>query len=188
MSPSAESPGRAGFRPAQLDAVVRPPLLLSPLPSVPPPQPCQSQPLPTMPFTSPTMDAAVATATRDPWHALPSLAFMAATSSEEVAYSAVSGYPHRPEWPSSPAELDAARKMTLDDIHDLWSSSKLICVIAALQLVEQGKVDLKGDAAQWVPELRTLKRWEGFEEDGTPRLVDVVEKVTVEQMICHTMG
>lgn len=141
-----------------------------------------------MPITSSIMDAAVATATRDPWHVLPSLVFMSASSSEAVSYSAASGYAHRPAWPSSPAELEGARKMTTSDIHDLWSSSKLICVIAALQLVEQGRISLRGDAAEWVPELRTLKRWDGFEEDGTPRLVDIVEKVTVEQMICHTMG
>jgi len=141
-----------------------------------------------MPISSSAMDAAVATATRDPWLALPSLAFMATSSAEEVTYSAVSGYTHRPEWPSSPAELSQARKMTVNDIHDLWSSSKMICVLAALQLVEQGRITLDGDASQWVPELKTLKLFKGFEEDGTPILVDNDKTVTVEQMICHTMG
>jgi methyl acetate hydrolase len=141
-----------------------------------------------MPITSPEMDAAVATATLDPWHALPSLVFAATTSSEQNMYTGASGYTHRPDWPSSPAELDAARKMTINDVHDLWSASKMICVLAALQLVEQGKVDLHGDAAQYVPELKTLKRLDGFKEDGSPNLVDVEATVTVHMMITHTMG
>lgn len=47
-------------------------------------------------------------------------------------------------------------KCELDTVLALFSATKLVTTIAALQLVEQGKISLEGDTASLLPELASL--------------------------------
>lgn len=74
------------------------------------------------------------------------------------------------QWTELPeTERIAARK---DTIFDLASLSKLFTSVAAMQLVESGKLDLQQSAARYLPE---------FGQNGKSR-------ITVKQLLTHTSG
>jgi methyl acetate hydrolase len=52
----------------------------------------------------------------------------------------------------------------------LWSCTKLVTCVAALQLFEQGKIGLEDPVEKYVPRITEIQVLDGFEEDGTPRL------------------
>ncbi|GAA5890052.1 hypothetical protein JCM6882_009212 [Rhodosporidiobolus microsporus] len=135
--------------------------------------------------TAPALDAAVAEATADPYHGLPRLAVLATTSAIPVAYSSFGGFD---QLPPTPGDLSAATKLTEDSIYSLWSCTKLVTTIAALQLVERGEVGLEDDASRWLPELKELKLFKSFKENGEAELVPVDTVVTVKQLLTHTAG
>ncbi|GAA5974486.1 hypothetical protein JCM11641_003249 [Rhodosporidiobolus odoratus] len=135
--------------------------------------------------TATRIDTAIVEATLDPYHNLPRAAVLAATSSTPVLYSGAGGYE---QVPHNAADLPSAVKLTEDSSFTLWSCTKLPTAIATLQLVEQGKVGLQSNASQWVPELKVLKLFTGFGEDGEPVLMENKTVVTVEMLILHTAG
>ena len=63
---------------------------------------------------------------------------------------------------------DAA--MTTDDVFAIFSTTKAITATAALQLVEEGKLDLDAPASDYAPEIGELKVIEGFDDAGEPIL------------------
>src|SRR4051812_44151666 len=63
---------------------------------------------------------------------------------------------------------DAA--MTTDTVFAIFSTTKAITGTAALQLVEEGRLDLDAPAKTYVPEIGELQVLDGFEADGKPRL------------------
>ncbi|GAA6019863.1 hypothetical protein JCM11491_004845 [Sporobolomyces phaffii] len=113
---------------------------------------------------------------------LPLAAVLATTSKDEVLVNSVGGYA------SGTDDLDSAPKITDESLFPLWSSTKLVTAIAAMQLVEQGKIGLKDDAANYVKELKDLKVLKGFTDDGEPDYVDNTHVCTVENLITHTAG
>ena len=70
--------------------------------------------------------------------------------------------------------------MPLDGTMWLASCTKLPGTIAAMQLVEQGKIDLDGDVTEFLPELKGLEILTGFETvDGVEKPVFVENKKSI---------
>ncbi|GAA5982464.1 hypothetical protein JCM5350_000421 [Sporobolomyces pararoseus] len=112
---------------------------------------------------------------------LPRAVVLATTSDSEIVNS-VAGFEQFRD------DLEAAPKVTDESLFPLWSSTKLVTAIAAMQLVEQGKISLDDDASKYVKELKDLKVFKGFNEKGEPQLEENTHVCTVENLITHTAG
>jgi CubicO group peptidase (beta-lactamase class C family) len=77
--------------------------------------------------------------------------------------------------------------MTVDTVGWIASMTKSLTAACAMQLVEQGKLDLDGPAARWVPELAGVQVLEGWEGDR-PKLRPPRGPVTLRQLLTHTAG
>ena len=76
-----------------------------------------------------------------------------------------------------------------DSIFAIASMTKAITTVAALQLVEQGKVKLEEPVSQHLPQLAKLEVLEGFDsETGKPRLRPARTPVTLKHLLTHTSG
>jgi CubicO group peptidase (beta-lactamase class C family) len=62
--------------------------------------------------------------------------------------------------------LDRDADMTTDTVFAIFSTTKAITGTAALQLVEEGKLDLDAPAKNYAPDLGKLEVIEGFTESG----------------------
>lgn len=78
--------------------------------------------------------------------------------------------------------------MTTDSAFAIFSTTKAITATAALQLMEQGKLDLDAPAKQYAPDIGTLQVIEGFDDDGTPRLRAPKRDITTRMLLLHTAG
>ncbi len=67
------------------------------------------------------------------------------------------------------------------------SMTKAVATTAALQLVEQGRLDLDATVESILPEFGKLQLLEGFDGDS-PRLRAPAGKATVRQLMTHTAG
>ncbi len=67
------------------------------------------------------------------------------------------------------------------------SMTKAVATTGALQLVEQGRLDLDATVASVLPEFGRLQLLEGFDGD-TPRLRPPASPATVRQLMTHTAG
>jgi methyl acetate hydrolase len=67
------------------------------------------------------------------------------------------------------------------------SMTKAVATTGALQLVEQGRLDLDATVESILPEFGQLQLLEGFDGD-TPRLRAPASKATVRQLMTHTAG
>jgi len=76
----------------------------------------------------------------------------------------------------------------LDSIFRIASMTKAITTVAALQLVEQGKVNLDEPAAKHLPKLASLQVLEGFDSSGKPVLRPAKTQVTLRHLLTHTCG
>ena len=84
--------------------------------------------------------------------------------------------------------LGGGEEMTPDTVGWIASMTKAITTAAALQLVEQGRLDLDAPASGTVPGLRDTAVLEGFDEDGGPRLRPPRRPVTLRHLLTHTSG
>ena len=85
-------------------------------------------------------------------------------------------------------DLASQAPMKLDTVFMLASMTKTVTSVAALQLVEQGKVGLDQPLGSVVPELADLKVLEGFSAAGAPRLRPAKRPVTLRHLLTHTSG
>ena len=86
-------------------------------------------------------------------------------------------------------ELGAAQAMTLDTVFRIFSMTKAITCVAAMQLVEEGKLSLDAPVPDiGEPELAKPQVLEGFSADGTPRLRPARRPITLRQLLTHTAG
>lgn len=69
----------------------------------------------------------------------------------------------------------------------IMSMTKMVATTAALQLVEQGRLDLNAPVQQYCPQFADLQVLDGFDGD-TPRLRAPASRATVKQLITHTAG
>ncbi|GAA4228427.1 methyl acetate hydrolase [Sagittula marina] len=83
---------------------------------------------------------------------------------------------------------DGDTAMTTDDVFAIFSTTKAITATAALQLVEEGKLDLDAPASTYAPEIGELKVIEGFDAAGEPILRAPKRPVTTKHLLLHTAG
>jgi methyl acetate hydrolase len=78
--------------------------------------------------------------------------------------------------------------MTVDSVFWIASMTKAITSTAAMQLVEQGRLELDTPIAKVLPELADPRVLEGFDGEGNPKLRPAKRPITLRQLITHTAG
>jgi CubicO group peptidase (beta-lactamase class C family) len=84
--------------------------------------------------------------------------------------------------------LHAAPAMTRDTVFRVASMVKLITSVAALQLVEQGKLSLDAPAPDIEPALGSPQVLDGFDAGGIPQLRPAKRPVSLRHLLTHTAG
>lgn len=85
-------------------------------------------------------------------------------------------------------DLNTGIEMTTDTVMAIFSTTKAITGTTALQLVEEGKLDLDAPASQYVPALGEVQVLDGFDGDGNPVLRAPKSAITTKQLLLHTAG
>jgi len=68
------------------------------------------------------------------------------------------------------------------------SMTKAVVSLAALQLVERGKLSLDGDLSDLLPDLKGLEVLDGVDPDGQPKLRPAKGAVCLRHLLTHTSG
>jgi len=111
-------------------------------------------------------------------HKIPMAVAMACTSSK-TTYSGAFGK----------RDLASAVDVTLDSIFGIASMTKPVTSVAAMQLVEQGKLKLDEPASTYIKELGSLQVLHGFDPTtGKPILKPATKPVTLRTLLTHTSG
>src|SRR5579883_782930 len=108
---------------------------------------------------------------------IPGVVAMAANG-QSVLYEGAFGFRHM---------TDGAR-MSRDTVFRIASMVKLLTSVAALQLVEQGKLQLDDPAANIDPSLASVEVLTGFDAKGAPQLRGPHRPVTLRQLLSHSSG
>ena len=119
------------------------------------------------------------------------IAFRAAAKRHNIpAAVALVVDPEKPLLQSSHGNRDSQSSVPVDGrtIFAIASMTKAITSTAALQLVEQGALDLDEQVHKHLPELRDLPLLEGFDAAGAPRFAKERYQVTLRQLLTHTAG
>jgi methyl acetate hydrolase len=85
-------------------------------------------------------------------------------------------------------DLSSDMPMTTDSVFWLASMTKALTSVAAMQLVEQGRLALDAPIADILPHLATPSVLTGFASDGTPELRPATGPITLRQLLAHTSG
>jgi len=83
--------------------------------------------------------------------------------------------------------LDQGTPMTLDTVFRIASMTKAITSVAAMQLVEQGKLKLEEPVPNIDPALGS-QVLEGFDAAGAPKLRPAKRPITLRHLLTHTAG
>ena len=87
------------------------------------------------------------------------------------------------------AESGAGRAMTMDAIIRIASMTKAVTAVAAMQLIEAGKLSLDDRADKYLPELANVPVFESFDPaTGAYTLRPAKSAITVRQLFTHTSG
>ncbi len=78
--------------------------------------------------------------------------------------------------------------MTVDTVAWIASMTKAVTGAAAMQLVEQRKLDLDAPAAGVVPDLDAVQVLDGFDASGQPRTRAPRRPITLRHLLTHTAG
>src|ERR1051326_9348084 len=108
---------------------------------------------------------------------IPGVVAMAATRGE-VVYEGAFGRRAVPD----------GAPMTRDTVFWIASMTKAITSMAAMQLVEQGKLTLDVPIAHVLPELSTPEVLTGFSPSGEPQLRPAKGAITLRHLLTHTSG
>jgi methyl acetate hydrolase len=84
--------------------------------------------------------------------------------------------------------VEAPAAMDQDTVFWIASMTKAVASVAALQLVERGKLSLDGELASLLPDLADLQVFDGLDADGTPKLRPARGPVTLRHLLTHTSG
>jgi CubicO group peptidase (beta-lactamase class C family) len=84
--------------------------------------------------------------------------------------------------------LDQTATMTPDTVFRIASMTKAITSVAAMQLVEQGKLKLEEPVPSIDPGLASPQVLEGFDAAGAPRLRPARRPITLRHLLTHTAG
>ena len=85
-------------------------------------------------------------------------------------------------------ELGQGIAITMDDVFSIRSMTKALASTAAMQLVEQGKLDLQSPVSRWIPDASKLQVMDGWDEHGKPRLRAPKRQITLRDLLTHTSG
>jgi CubicO group peptidase (beta-lactamase class C family) len=85
-------------------------------------------------------------------------------------------------------DLAKGPAMTRDTVFRIASMTKAVTSVAAMQLVEQGKLQLEEPIGSVVPELASPQVLEGFDGSGAPRLRPAKRPITLRHLLTHTAG
>ncbi|BGP42554.1 hypothetical protein JCM10450v2_006658 [Rhodotorula kratochvilovae] len=139
--------------------------------------------------TAAALDAHLREATADPYNNVPRAVFLAARRDDPALYKGHAGWARLPASAVSAEELAAkGEPIQEDSVFELFSCTKLVGSIAALQLIEQGKVGMHDEVSIHVPEIRDVKVFKGVDADGELLLEEQERPVTVQMLFTHTAG
>ena len=85
-------------------------------------------------------------------------------------------------------DLGGATAMTRDSVFRIASMTKTVTSVAALRLVEQGKLSLDGALPEIDPALNAPLVLEGFDPAGAPILRPARGRITLRHLLTHTAG
>src|SRR5215831_6263820 len=108
---------------------------------------------------------------------VPGVVAVAATS-DDVLYEGAFGK----------RDLVKGADMTLDSVFWIASMTKALTATAAMQLVEQGKLQLDEPISKVLPELAAPQVLEGFDDKGQPKMRPAKRPITLRQLLTHTAG
>jgi len=109
--------------------------------------------------------------------AIPGVVAIAATGSETI-YQGAFGR----------RDLGKPEPMAPDSVFWIASMTKAVTAVAAMQLVEQGRLTLDAPIGTVLPELADPQVLEGFADDGTPLLRPAARPITLRHLLTHTSG
>ncbi|MBB4265439.1 serine hydrolase domain-containing protein [Roseospira visakhapatnamensis] len=78
--------------------------------------------------------------------------------------------------------------MTMDTVFVLLSMTKAVTATAALQLVEEGRLDLDAPARLHAPAIGALQVLTGFDAEGRPQMRPPKRDITPRMLLLHTAG
>lgn len=78
--------------------------------------------------------------------------------------------------------------MTPDTVCAIFSTTKAITSTTALQLVEEGRLDLDAPASSYLPALGEVQVLDGFDDQGAPVLRAPRREITTRMLLLHTAG
>jgi CubicO group peptidase (beta-lactamase class C family) len=111
-------------------------------------------------------------------HKIPAAVAIAATSTK-ITYTGAFGK----------RDSKSGISVTPDSIFTIASMTKPVTSVAAMQLVEQGKLNLEEPASKYIPELGSLQVLHGFDPGtGKPILKPATNPVTLRRFLTHTSG
>jgi len=84
--------------------------------------------------------------------------------------------------------LNDPAPMVEDSVFWVASMTKAVTTVAALQLVEQGRLSLEAPIGELLPDLNEPDLLEGFGADGRPLLRKARTKLTLKHLLTHTSG
>jgi methyl acetate hydrolase len=84
--------------------------------------------------------------------------------------------------------LGASAKMSDDTVFRIASMVKLVTSVAAMQLVERGKLKLDEPAEAIDPTLASVQVLDGFDAHGAPQLRPPKKPLTLRNLLTHTSG
>ena len=90
-------------------------------------------------------------------------------------------------WAGCAGEREPGCAMTLDTVFRLFSMTKAVGSVAAMILIERGRLSMDTLAADILPEFGALQRLTGFDGD-IPLYAPPKTPVTVRQLVTHTSG
>ena len=89
-------------------------------------------------------------------------------------------------WQSGYADLEAGRKYSRDTIVRLYSMSKPVTSIAAMLLIEQGKLDFADELFRYLPEFKNLKVC--YEKGRNAKAVQSPRPILIQDLLNMTSG
>lgn len=89
---------------------------------------------------------------------------------------------------SGVSNIETQQPLAKDALFSIYSCSKAITVVAVLQLVESGRVDLDAPATDYLPALGKVKVHKGIDENGEVIFASPKTEITTRKLLSHTAG
>lgn len=86
------------------------------------------------------------------------------------------------------ADVASGAPMQLDTVCQIASMTKALVSVGAMQLVEQGRLELDSDIGTLLPELARPQVLTGFDANRQPQLRPAKRAITLRHLLTHTAG